>query len=95
MGPTHHVYLVPGFLGFAHLGKLTYFGHVRRLLTERLTELGLEPRIHIVRTSPTASLPARAVRVAEVIHATAPRGGAPDETEAGRRRRYGCDVRTH
>jgi triacylglycerol lipase len=77
MGTTHHVYLVPGFLGFAHLGRLTYFGHVSRLLTEHLTALGLEPRIHIVRTSPTASLPARAVRVAEVIHATAPRGGAP------------------
>jgi hypothetical protein len=77
MGPTHHVYLVPGFLGFAHLGRLTYFGHVRRFLTEHLTALGLEPRIHIVRTSPTASLPDRAARVAEVIDATALRGGAP------------------
>ena len=77
MERTHHIYLVPGFLGFAHLGRLTYFGHVRRLLTERLTALGLEPRIHIVRTSPTASLPDRAARVAEVIDATAQRGGAP------------------
>jgi triacylglycerol lipase len=77
MDPRHHVYLVPGFLGFAHLGRLTYFGHVRRLLTECLTALGLEPHIHIVRTSPTASLPDRAARVAEEIDATAPRGGAP------------------
>jgi triacylglycerol lipase len=77
MARKHHIYLVPGFLGFEHLGRLTYFGHVRRILTERLTELGLEPHIHIVRTSPTASLPDRAARVAEVIHATAPRGGAP------------------
>jgi hypothetical protein len=77
MDRTHHIYLVPGFLGFEHLGKLTYFGHVRRLLTERLTALGLEPRIHIVKTSPTASLPDRAARVAEAIHATAARGGAP------------------
>jgi triacylglycerol lipase len=77
MGPRHHVYLVPGFLGFEHLGKLTYFGHVRRLLKERLTALGLEPHIHIVRTSPTASLPDRAARVAEVIDATARHGGAP------------------
>lgn len=77
MATRHHIYLVPGFLGFAHLGRLTYFGHVRRLLTERLTALGLEPRVHIVRTSPTASLPDRAARVAEVIAATAPRGGAP------------------
>ena len=77
MAPKHHIYLVPGFLGFAHLGRLTYFSHVRRLLTERLAALGLEPRVHIVRTSPTASLPDRAARVAEVIHATASRGGAP------------------
>jgi hypothetical protein len=77
MNRRHHIYLVPGFLGFANLGLLTYFGHVRRFLTERLTASGLEPRIHIVRTSPTASLPARAARVAEVIHATARRGGAP------------------
>ncbi len=77
MGPTHHIYLVPGFLGFGHLGKLTYFGHVRRFLTERLTAAGLEPRVHIVRTSPTASLPDRAARVLEVMHATASRGAAP------------------
>ena len=77
MDRTQHIYLVPGFLGFAHLGRITYFGHVRRVLTERLTALGLEPCIHIVRTSPTASLPDRAARVAEVMHATAPRGGAP------------------
>jgi hypothetical protein len=77
MASTHHVYLVPGFLGFAHLGKLTYFGHVRRLLKEHLSAAGLDPRIHIVKTSPTASLPDRAARVAEVIHATAPRGRAP------------------
>jgi hypothetical protein len=77
MDRTHHIYLVPGFLGFEHLGKLTYFGHVKRLLTERFTALGLEPRIHIVRTSPTASLPDRAARVTEAIDATAPRGAAP------------------
>lgn len=77
MERTHHIYLVPGFLGFENIGRLTYFGHVVRFLRERLTALGLEPRIHIVRTSPTASLPDRAARVAEVIDATARRGGAP------------------
>jgi hypothetical protein len=50
---------------------------VRRILTERLAAVGLEPHIHIVRTPPTASLPTRAARVAEVIDATAQRGGAP------------------
>ena len=77
MDRTHHIYLVPGFLGFANLGRITYFGHVGRILSERLTAAGLEPRIHIVRTPPTASLPVRAARVAEVIDATAQRGGAP------------------
>lgn len=77
MDRTHHIYLVPGFLGFANLGRITYFGHVGRFLTERLTAAGLEPHVHIVRTPPTASLPVRAARVAEVIDATAQRGGAP------------------
>lgn len=77
MDRTHHIYLVPGFLGFANLGRITYFGHVRRFLTERLVALGVEPRIHIVGTPPTASLPARAARLAEAIDATAQRGGAP------------------
>src|SRR5512134_3680859 len=60
-----------------NLGRITYFGHVGRFLAERLAALGLEPRIHIVRTPPTASLPVRAARVAEMIDATAQRGGAP------------------
>lgn len=77
MDRAHHIYLVPGFLGFANLGELTYFGHVRRFLTERLTAAGLKPHIHIVKTPPTASLPTRAARVAEMIDATARRGGAP------------------
>jgi hypothetical protein len=77
MDRTHHIYLVPGFLGFANLGRITYFGHVGRILTERLTALGLEPHVHIVRTPPTASLPTRAATLAEVIDATARRGRAP------------------
>lgn len=77
MGCKHHIYLVPGFLGFENLGQITYFGHVRRILVEHLSAAGIDPHVHIVKTSPTASLPARAARVAEIIHATAPRGGAP------------------
>lgn len=71
MDRTPHVYLIPGFLGFANLGQITYFGHVRRLLATRLTAAGLDARIHVVHTPPTASLPRRAVRVAETIAATA------------------------
>jgi len=77
MDRTHHIYLVPGFLGFANLGRITYFGHVGRILSERFAARGLAARIHIVRTPPTASLPERAARLAEMIDATARRGGAP------------------
>ena len=71
MDRTAHVYLIPGFLGFANLGQLTYFGHVRRMLATQLAAAGVDARIHIVHTAPTASLPRRAARVAETIAATA------------------------
>ena len=77
MDRTHDVYLVPGFLGFVNLGRITYFGHLRRILGERFTALGLDARIHLVRTPPTASLPTRAARLAEAIAKTARRGDAP------------------
>jgi triacylglycerol lipase len=74
---THRIYLVPGFLGFANLGRITYFGHVRRILAARLAALGVDARIHVVHTQPTTSLPRRAARVAETIAATAGRGNGP------------------
>jgi hypothetical protein len=64
----HHIYLRASSDSRTS-GRTTYFGHVRRVLTERLIAAGLEPHIHIVKTSPTASPPARTVRVAEVIAA--------------------------
>ncbi len=77
MDRTHDVYLIPGFLGFVNLGRITYFGHLRRSLGERLAALGLDARIHLVKTQPTASIPARTARLAETIAATAQRGDAP------------------
>ena len=74
---THHVYLVPGFLGFANLGRITYFGHVQRILAARFTALEIDARIHVVATHPTTSLPRRASRVAETIAATAGDGDGP------------------
>ncbi len=68
---TPHIYLIPGFLGFANLGRITYFGHARRILTARFAEAGIDARVHFVRTSPTASLPRRAACLAEAIAATA------------------------
>ena len=67
-----HVYLVPGFFGFANLGELTYFGHVRDALLETA---GPGVAVHAVRTPPTASLPRRAAHLARTIAATARDGG--------------------
>ena len=76
-GGTHRIYLVPGFLGFANLGRITYFGHVRRILAARLAALEVDARIHVVHTQPTTSLPRRAARVVETIAATAGGGNGP------------------
>jgi triacylglycerol lipase len=73
---TERVYLVPGFFGFANLGELTYFGHVRRLLLAAGARAGRTLAVHAVRAPPTGSLPARAARLAETIAATSgPRDG--------------------
>jgi triacylglycerol lipase len=77
MDGTHHIYLVPGFLGFAKLGRLNYFGHVQRILAARCAALEVDARIHVVSTRPTTSLPSRASRVAETIAATAGDGDGP------------------
>lgn len=67
----HHIYLVPGFFGFANLGELKYFGHVRDFLVEQAATRRLRIEVHVVRTHPTASLPKRAALVAETIARTA------------------------
>ncbi|MEZ4454409.1 MAG: hypothetical protein R3B09_33465 [Nannocystaceae bacterium] len=65
-----HVYLIPGFFGFANFGEFKYFAHVRRALTGELTVRGVEPVIHEVRVLPTASLPRRATALLETITST-------------------------
>ena len=40
MAAKHHIYLVPGFFGFANLGELLYFGHVRDYLKAELARRG-------------------------------------------------------
>lgn len=64
------VFLVPGFFGFANLGDLAYFRHVRERLLESLHARGSPASVHVVTTSPTASLPRRAARLARYIAAT-------------------------
>lgn len=67
----HDIYLIPGFFGFADIGGITYFHHVNAFLTEQLAQLGVEARIHGVKTLPTASIRRRAGRLLEQIAETA------------------------
>jgi triacylglycerol esterase/lipase EstA (alpha/beta hydrolase family) len=65
-GP-HHIFLVPGFFGFANLGDLKYFGHVEPVIHGALKHHGIDARIHHVRTLPTASVRKRATRLLQFI----------------------------
>jgi len=67
---VHHVYLVPGFFGFANLGDLAYFGHVREFLLAAFARRGLSLHVEVVATHPTASLPRRAERILTTIART-------------------------
>jgi triacylglycerol lipase len=71
MAQRHHVYLVPGFFGFANLGELLYFGHVHQFLQEELTRRGVEARVHVVLSHPTASIRVRAADLYKCVLSTA------------------------
>jgi hypothetical protein len=62
-----HVVLVPGFFGFADLGDLAYFGHVRQLVKAELHRQRLPGEVRVVETYPSASLAKRAVRVLRCV----------------------------
>jgi len=62
-----HVFLVPGFFGFANLGDFAYWGPVRHTLRQLLDDAGLDAQIHCVKSLPTASLRARTRCLAEAI----------------------------
>lgn len=68
----HNIYLIPGFFGFADIGGITYFHHVREFMEQRLAdEHGIESNIHGVKTLPTASIRKRAGRLLETVGRTA------------------------
>jgi len=69
MSELHHLVLIPGFFGFAAIGELLYFSHVRRYLREACSRVGLNAAIHTVQTYPTSSLTRRAERLLEVVSA--------------------------
>ncbi len=71
----HHVYLIPGFFGFASIGGISYFRQVHETLNEAFGRRDLHVEIFDVRTMPTASLTHRARKLAMSIRDT---GGLDD-----------------
>ncbi len=71
MTERHHIYLIPGFFGFADLGGITYFHHVRQFLESELERYGLDAEVIPVSTLPTASIRKRTVRLLECVARTA------------------------
>lgn len=67
----HYIYLIPGFFGFADLGGITYFHHVREILEDLFADTDIKPIIHTVDTYPTASIRKRAHLLYEQIVDTA------------------------
>lgn len=62
-----HVFLVPGFFGFANFGDFRYFTHVREHIEQWTRARGINAAIHYAPTYPTASLRRRAGRLVELI----------------------------
>ncbi len=75
--PRHYVFLVPGFFGFANLGDLKYFAHVRELLLAALARQGIDAVVVNVKTWPTSSVRRRAHRLLEQIAEVTPEGDEP------------------
>lgn len=68
---SSHVFLVPGFFGFANLGDLHYFHHVKEVLDKHFGKLGRDVVVHRVDTLPTAALGRRAARLLEILEENA------------------------
>lgn len=73
----HHFFLIPGFFGFADLGGITYFHHVREELERLLAPRGVEADVHYVATLPTASIRKRAHRLFEQVREVAAETDCP------------------
>ena len=56
MPPVHHVYFVPGMLGFGHLAGYDYFKHVRAGLEKRFAAAGVKALFEDVPAPPTSSI---------------------------------------
>lgn len=71
-----HIYLVPGFFGFANLGDFAYWGRVVGKLEELFDDAGEQIEVHCVNSLPTASLRQRSRYLLEAIAASRPRKGS-------------------
>lgn len=71
MAKRCYIYLIPGFFGFADLGGITYFHHIREILEELFAQHGITPEVHYVSTLPTGSIRKRAAMLYHEIEATA------------------------
>ena len=79
-GPSpqrHHVFLIPGFFGFANVGELRYFRHVRSFLQAALAARGVAPAIHYVATLPSSSVERRAALLLDAVAQAAGGDDAP------------------
>lgn len=71
MAPLHRIYLIPGFFGFANLGELVYFGHVRHFLEKEFQRRNVPVELYQVSSHPTASIRVRARDLLETIEQSA------------------------
>jgi len=69
---SRHIFLIPGFFGFANLGDFAYWGPVQAALEKHLHEAEMPATLHFVKSLPTASLRARTRCVLERIAAVEP-----------------------
>jgi len=72
---AEHVFLVPGFFGFANLGELKYFAHVTDELERAFAARSREMRVHYLHTLPTASPRRRAAQLVDFVRSRAGDGG--------------------
>jgi triacylglycerol lipase len=69
MATKHYILLVPGFFGFANLGELLYFGHVRDYFVAEMAARGVDVEVVQVLTHPTGSIRTRAGDLLKSIEA--------------------------
>lgn len=71
MAGRQHIFLIPGFFGFADIGGITYFHHVADFLREVLADVGIDARVTAVPTLPTASIRRRSAMLLQTIERVA------------------------